>query len=143
MIKDVTKLESVQRSFSKFACLRCSVPFTSYQDRLNKLNLHTLEYRQTVFDLIFFFKVLHGLTALNFSDYFKIRTLPYPLRGGGHKIEPKEHFKLSQLKNSFFNRVPPIWNALPDKITSEKNINKFKDLLNKFDLYKIVNFKIR
>ena len=32
--KDVLKIESVQRSFTRRACLRCGVPFSSYRDRL-------------------------------------------------------------------------------------------------------------
>ena len=79
--KDIIKLESIQRSFTKFICLRCSIPFSSYQDRLYKLNLKTLEYRRVIFDLIFLFKIIRGETNLKFDDFFLDKNLPYTLRG--------------------------------------------------------------
>ena len=138
--KDILKLEAIQRTFTKSACFRCSIPFSSYQDRLNKLNLKTLEYRRVVFDLIFLFKIIHGLTNLCFDDYFVDRKLPYTLRGSKFKIECIVKYKTSQLQNSFFCRVPPIWNALSDEITSQTNLNSFKEKLRNFDLNSIVNF---
>ena len=114
----------------------------SHHDRLTKLNLKTLEYRRTFFDLILLFKIINGLSELNFSDYFSIRNVPYSLRGSRLKIECKAKFKTQQFCNSFFGRVPPIWNALSDEITSQTNIGAFKQKLNNFDLRKIVKFKI-
>ena len=138
--KDILKIESVQRIFTKSACLRCNIPFTSYNDRLEKLGLKTLEYRRKVIDLIFLFKIISQQSDLKFSDYFVLRNNPYSLRGSKLKIEPKTKFKTNQFQNCFFNRVPPIWNSLPDEITSATNINIFKNKLNKFDLRDIVNF---
>ena len=49
--KDIKKIESVQKVFTKRACNRCGMPFTSYYDRLVKLNLKSLQYRRIFFDL--------------------------------------------------------------------------------------------
>ena len=85
--KDIEKLESIQRSFTKAACLRCSIPFSSYKDRLYKLNLKSLEYRRVVTDLIFLFKIIRGETNLDFSNFFLHKKLPFTpwasQRGGG------------------------------------------------------------
>ena len=142
LIKDVTKLENVQRAFTKFACLRCSMPFNSYKDRLSKLNLKTLEYRRTIFDLILLFKIINNQSDLRFSDYFIMKQLPYPLRGGESRIEPLLKFKTNQLQNCFFNRIPSIWNALPNEIKSLTNITAFKRKLDQTDLGAIHNIKI-
>ena len=140
--KDILKLESVQRRFTKSACLRCSIPFTSYQDRITKLNLKTLEYRRVTFDLIFLFKIIHGLINLNFQDYFVNKNLPYSLRGSTFRIDAVTKFKSTQFQNCFFNRIPSTWNALPEEITSQTNLDTFKRKLNKFDLNTIVCFTV-
>ena len=45
LIKDIAKIESIQKQFTRYICIRCKVPFSSYHDRLNKLNIKSLEYR--------------------------------------------------------------------------------------------------
>ena len=140
LVKDITKLENIQRAFTKFACLRCSIPFTSYKDRLIKLNLKTLEYRRAVFDLIILFKIVNGQSNLKFSDYFVTRMSPYHLRGGSSRIDSIAQFKTNQFQKSFFSRVPSLWNTLPNDITSQTDINAFKHKLNQFDLNTIHKF---
>ena len=140
--QDIIKLEAIQRSYTKSACLRCSIPFSSYRDRLTKLSLKTLEYRRLVFDLICLFKIIKGQSDLLFSDYFKERKVPYSLRGSSFKVEPKVRYKISQCNNIFFVRTPPVWNALPSDITNVTNVGNFKHKLNNFDLTKIFNFTV-
>ena len=140
--KDIIKLEAIQRSFTKFACLRCSILFSSYQDRLYKLNLKTLEYRRAVFDLIFLFKIIRGETNLLFSDFFREKNLPFTLRGSKFKIASTVNFKTSQWQGCFFSKVVSIWNNLPDEITSAPNLDSFKFKLNNFDLNAITHFTV-
>ena len=45
LIKDIAKIESIQKQFSRYICIRCKVPFSLYHDCLNKLNIKSLEYR--------------------------------------------------------------------------------------------------
>ena len=140
--KDILKLESVQKLFTKYACLRCSVPFTSYKDRLLFLNLNTLEYRRVMFDLVFLFKIIKGQTNLNFSDFFIERNLPFSLRGSKLKITSLNNFHTSQWQGSFFGRIATTWNSLPDNITSADTLPIFKRRLNNFDLKCIVKFTV-
>ena len=140
--KDINKLESIQRSFTKSICLRCSIPFSSYQDRLFKLNLRSLEYRRVVADLIFLFKIITEQTNLKLSTFFVEKKLPFVLRGNRKKISPIINFKNSQWQGSFFNRIISTWNALPDEITSAKTVESFKHKLNQFDLKTVTHFKI-
>ena len=44
--KDIVPLESVQRNFTRYAFIRCNIPFNSYNDRLCKLGIKSLEYRR-------------------------------------------------------------------------------------------------
>lgn len=141
LLKDFRKIESIQRTFTKWACLRCSIPFNSYQDRLEKLNLETLEYRRLYSDLVLLYKIFYNYSYLKFSDYFSMRSSPYMLRGSNLKIDAKFKFKTTQFQNLFFNRVPPVWNQLPADITSEKSIDAFKLKLKRFNLCTIAKLR--
>ena len=116
------------------------IPFSSYHDRLSKLSLKTLEYRRLVFDLIYLFKIIQGLSDLRFSDYFIQRKVPYTLGGSNLKIDTIVKFKTTKFQHCFFNRLPPVWNALPNEITAETNLNSFKRKLNGFNLETIFKF---
>ena len=41
--KDVLLLESIQKKFSRDVFIRCNIPFTSYADRLHKLDVKSME----------------------------------------------------------------------------------------------------
>ena len=56
LAKDIEQIESVQRQFTKFAFRRCGIPYKSYQDRLYKVNLKSLQYCRIVYDIILFLK---------------------------------------------------------------------------------------
>ena len=63
----ITHIESVQRSFTK------RLPFCkslSYAERLANLKLQSLEHRRLIFDLVLVFKIIHGFSCLNFTDFF-------------------------------------------------------------------------
>ena len=63
----ITHIESVQRSFTK------RLPFgksLSYAERLANLKLQSLEHRRLIFDLVLVFKIIHGFSCLNFTDFF-------------------------------------------------------------------------
>ena len=137
--KDKLKIESIQQQFTRFAFMRCNIPFSSYSDRLYKINMKPLEYRRIYFDLILLFKIYIGISDIKFDDYFILRTRPYNIRGNTTKIEPKlNNIKDTEWCMSFFVRTPKIWNDLPNEIASSTSINIFKSKLNKFDLTQIV-----
>ena len=87
--KDVIKIESVQRKFTRSAFLRCNIPFDSYSDRLHKINMKTLQDRRFIFDLILLFKTLHGLNDLNFSHFFTLKPHHIHLEEINSKLIPK------------------------------------------------------
>ena len=126
LVKDKKALEKIQKRYTKIICQRCSIPFSSYSDRLDKLNLLSLENRRIRFDLILLFKIIHGLSDLNFDSFFKFGNCPYPLRNCSTKILPKQHFTSSVWLGSFFERAPKYWNHLNNDVTSAKTLNIFK-----------------
>ena len=83
--QDVRLIENVQRSFTRRLFRRCRLPQCSYKDRLAYLNLPTLELRRIYSDLIFMFKLTHGListsliNALNYAKCDSTRGHSYKL----------------------------------------------------------------
>ena len=127
--KDIDAIENVQARYTKIICRRCSIPFSSYSDRLSKLNLLSLRSRRIRFDLITLFKIINNMSDLSFDSFFKIKNSPYPLRGGSSKIQPKHRFDDGIWVGSFFERAPRYWNKLSHDITSTTSLDLFKTKL--------------
>ena len=70
--KDIFLIESVQKRFTRNIRLRGNIPFSCYADRLNKLNIKSLQYRRLEFDLILTYKNCYGLVDIAFNDFFDI-----------------------------------------------------------------------
>ena len=137
-IKDKKLIESIQRDFTRFACRRSGIKFNSYNHRLQLLNLKSLEYRRIEFDLLFLYKIVYGLCFLNFSDYFIFKHCPYSLRRNSLQIQPLATFSNRVWDHCFFNRVPKVWNQLPDEVVTSKDLQMFRFKLKQFDLTHIV-----
>ena len=99
----------------------------SYQDRLTKLNLCSLEFRRLRGDLIELFKMSKGLSGLEFNQFFKLAT--NNLRGHDMKIY-KERFNLNIGKFNFKNRVIDYWNKLPASAVQSDSIQSFKNRID-------------
>jgi len=70
-VKDITKIESVQRSFIKRLPGLSNLPYTK---RLEVLGIDSLEICRLCYNLVFVYKILFVLVDLKFSDYFTLRT---------------------------------------------------------------------
>jgi len=122
--KDVEVLEKVQRRATRMIEGLKSV---SYEERLRKLNLTTLETRRIRADLIETYKIFHGLDNLNSEAFFELSQVRNT-RGHRYKIYKKD-FRSNFGKYSFGNRVIDEWNSLPDCAVSADSLNTFKNLL--------------
>ena len=71
LIQDIDKIESVQCKFTKFLP---GIFHMSYVDRLAVLMLESLELRRIKADLIFLYKMIHGLVDINCLDCFSFKT---------------------------------------------------------------------
>ena len=135
LVKDINKIESIQSHFTRTTCLRCKIPFKSYQDRLFKLGLLSLRHRRVYFDLIFLFKIINNLSDLKFEQYFEFKTTKYNLRD--NKLQPLHHFKNTQWMNSFVVRSCRWWNRLPSHIKAISSLDSFKQHIKKIDFDKL------
>ena len=126
----IDKIENIQRHYTKSICQRCNIPFSSYSDRLYKLNLLSLQDRRKRFDLITLFKIINNLSDLNFSDYFYLESPSYTLRSNKSYVRTIQKFSSNIWHNSFFVRAPRYWNKLDQKFTAAKSLQNFKTLLN-------------
>ena len=132
LAKDIRKIESVQRYFTKripgLSCL-------PYSDRLRRLNIETLELRRLKFDLVMVYKIIYGLVHLSCVDFFDI-SLASVTRGSGLKLFVPDA-RLNVRKHFFAVRVVKVWNTLPQNAVNAISLLTFKSLLDKvnFDAF--------
>jgi hypothetical protein len=131
----INMLEGVQRAFTKrlpgFSNL-------SYEDRLTKLQLQSLEHRRLLFDLTMCFNIIHGFTALNFDDFF-IFSKTTSTRG--HQFKLVIPLDRTNLRKFFFSsRVIPIWNSLPPHCVCATSTSNFKKRISNHDFSPFLNF---
>ena len=136
-IKLIKHIEDVQRRFTKRACMRKGLNL-SYTDRLQKMNLESLEVRRLYSDLLMTYKILHGGVDLDSRQFFT----PAPL----HTVTRSNHsLKLfhTRTKNKFFSsRVINTWNSLPRQVAEALNSHAFMARLRKVPLSNI-NYPLR
>ena len=125
--KYTTKIENVQRKFTKHIK---GLSKLTYEERLKKINLPSLEFRQKRGDMIQVFKIAkHFYDPLSTDSIFKFSSSSR-LRGHNYKIS-KQYVNKSKYANFFSNRVINEWNNLPEYIVNAKTINEFKNLYDK------------
>lgn len=125
LLGDVQKLERVQRAATR---LVPGLRGLSYEDRLNRLNLFSLERRRVRGDLIQVFKMLNGSSRIPVDKFFKPR--PAGNRRGHHLMFFKPQTRTSLRASSFEIRVINPWNALPSEIVSSPSLMIFKSRLD-------------
>ena len=133
----------MQRNFTRFVCNRCNIPNKSYNDRLIKLGLQSLEYRRWEFDLLTLYKIINGKYKVFFNQFFSFSQNSYDLRGNNKKITCKHDFKNGQWENSFFHRTKIMWNKLPQDVVSCERVEHFRSKLKRLNLNSINISKIQ
>ena len=127
--RDINKIESVQRKFTKRLKGLSNI---SYTERLAVLQLESLELRRLRFDLILTYKILFDYLNTNKSSFFVLKTNS-ATRGHEYKIQPS-HCRVNVRKYFFAHRVIDPWNSLPAKPENFKSLNSFKAFLRRVDL---------
>ena len=126
-VADINCIEDVQRKFTKYLP---GLFHTEYPARLQLLGMESLEVRRIKADLVYFYKMVHGLVELDVEDFvtFNQRTS----RGHPYKINI-QYSRVNCRKYFFINRMAPIWNSLPSSVVCCINLNSFKNMLNNLD----------
>ena len=127
--KDIQALENVQRRATKRVK---QLKNLSYEDRLKKLNLTTLEERRTRGDLIQFFKFHSNINTINWHQEPTIDVSNRPRRHSNlNRLVRPPPATCPQRENFFTYRVASHWNSLPQKIIQSGNVNQFKNRLDR------------
>ena len=125
LLKDIQKVENVQRYFTRRLFCGCSY---TYKERLFLLGRETLESRQLKYDLKMYFKLINNLVKIDSSKFFCVGPVTKGTRGHDYRLQ-KRMFHNNQLFNIFTNRAVDCWNALPDKIVYAKTYAVFSGYL--------------
>ena len=126
LIQDILLLEKVQRRATKVILN----DYTSdYKSRLIKLQLLPLMYMYDLSDILFFIK-----SAKTPNNSFDIMNYVSFVRGATRSSDTKLVHRTTDnciTSNSYFYRIPRLWNALPE-IDLTLSINTMKTKLNTF-----------
>ena len=106
------RLEMVQRNAARFVTNNYSQS-SSVTDMLGHLNWETVESRRTQLKLKLLHKMFACQVTLKLFDYFQINNCRNLHNSHFKKLMPK-FARVDAVKHSFFYRVIPKWNSLPD-----------------------------
>lgn len=129
---DINKLEKIQRRATK---LVPELSDLSYELRLERLGLTTLEERRSRGDMIEVFKILNHYENIDAGQFFKVATTTTntQVQTRGHHMKLIKPRHRTTKRNNFFNaRVINQWNSLPENVVTSSSVNAFK---NNYDNY--------
>ncbi len=109
LLKDISKIEQVQRRASKFIL---NVTLMDYKQRLIQLNLLPLMYWYELQDVLFLVKSLKdppdNFDITNFITFSTLST-----RSGSTNKLCYKYTRTSATRHFYFNRLVKLWNVLP------------------------------
>jgi len=118
----IDKIEAVQKFFTRRLFTKCRLTYKPYVERLNYLNLQSLQMRRKNIDIITVFKICKGLSNVHSSDIFEFSER----RSRKHQLQIKHQHQSNINRNSFTIRNTNIWNNLPSEIINISNIKHLK-----------------
>ena len=102
----------------------------SYQTRMLRLGLPSLEYRRERSDVIQVYTIFTDIDTVDKGRLFEVGHYE-GTRGIACKIIKKR--ARTELRRSIFSqRVVNPWNSLPNEVVTAPTLNSFKSRLNKF-----------
>ena len=131
--RDIDKIENVQkRALNQITTLG----HLSYEEKMERLGLTTLEYRRERADMIQVWKIVHKYDDSDESTWFSrasentsriTRSTDVPLN------LKEQNFRCEVRRNFFSVRTVKPWNTIPSEI---REINSLRLFINKFDEWK-------
>jgi len=126
----ITLLENVQRRATR--CVP-GLENLTYKQRLERLNLPTLQYRRYRGDMIEVYKIAHNIYDVDAThgliDFTSKEAKEHDLRQHTFNIQ-KESCKKDVRRYAFRSRVTDQWNHLPTEIAEAPSLNTFKNRLD-------------
>ena len=137
---DIHTVEKVQKFFTKIAFRKIFPgPFSpGYTERLRIFHLESLEYRRSILDLTLCYKIVNGLSDIQFQQIFDWGPIQHR-RPNSLQLARKVCSKNTAL-HWFSFRTVRVWNQLPQNIVGAQTLGTFKKRLKNFDLNTIENF---
>ena len=126
----IQKVERVQKYFTRRALHGTGL---HYKERLQVLNLESLEIRRIKSDIKLCFKIVNGLCDLDPSEFFELLPQSSVTRGHSMKLIKPICYTNCQL-NFFSSRVVNYWNSLPPDIVNAVSFGSFVNKLKSQDL---------
>ncbi len=120
------KVEGVQRRAIKVIV---ELRDKHYQERLQSLNLYSMEYRRKWGDMIQVYKILKKIDRIDPSKFF-IHTKYKGTRSHNMKLF-KPQFESELRRHAFSQRIIDDWNSLTAKIVNSESLDIFKSRLDK------------
>ena len=123
--KDVDILERVQHRATR----RMSDVRGPYEERLQQLELTTLENRRVRGDAIEAFKYLRGFLDVNPETLCTLNDVTIPKTRHQQSFMPLvvPHARLDMRKHFFSVRAARLWNSLPSSLRRSNLVNAFKN----------------
>lgn len=122
--KHIRKLEKVQRAATKMVP---DLRDLTYEDRLKRMQLPTLENRRERGDLIAIYRVMIGMEKMDREDLCMWNERMS--RGHGKKLKMAT-YRRDVKKYSFPHRRVEAWNSLDVEVVNARNIHDFKKKLD-------------
>ena len=127
--KDKILLERIQHRFTRIIP---GFKKLTYEERLRKLDLWTLEECRNRAALLHVFKMYKGLSTIPFSNFFTLSTVGYTRGPRGHTAKiAKSRCQLDIRRFFFSSRVIDRWNRLQQSVIDSDSVNCFKNGLNR------------
>ena len=121
-------MEKVQERATK---LVSGMKNLSYSERLDKLNLYSLERRRLRGDLIEICMIMTGKEGISCQQFVQQARDCYGLRGHSLKLYVNRS-RLNCRKYFFSQRSVGEWNRLPQQVVDAPSVNAFKNRLDRF-----------
>ena len=129
---DIERIERVQRLFTRRLP---GMKKLSYSDRMKLLNIQSLQLRRLYTDIIWCYKIIFGLTALKFDEFFE---WVYIKCTRGHPFKLYKKRNVCKVRAVYFSeRVVNIWNTLDNNVDFS-SLPAFKRSLRKVDFTKFL-----
>ena len=127
--KDIVLLEQIQRSFtSKIFGFKD----LNYWERLEKLDIRSLQRRREKLIITHIWKIKNGLYPNNLTLEFKLNRRSNAMKAVLRPLPKVKGALLTKYEESFLIQSCKLWNVLPPSLTHVKIFNSFKAQLNVF-----------
>ena len=90
------------------------------------VHLHPLSYRREITDLLYVFKCIKGYYDVAWHNNIEIISNSSLRSGNAGRVLRMKIVRTECFKRSFFNRIVPMWNALPRQLRDADYIYSFE-----------------